>query len=68
MNVTATCNQCHEKIDLNKDNFTQLNFPLQKREIYFHFPSCLIESMFKIPSQHAPAPSHAPRPRAGRKS
>jgi hypothetical protein len=70
MIVTATCHYCKEKIDLNKDNFTQLNFPLQKREIYFHFPLCLVNSMFpnplESPCQHAPAPSHAPRPRARR--
>jgi len=71
MNATAICYYCEEKIDLNKDNFTQLNFPLQKRKVYLHFPSCLMDSMFPNPikssSQHAPAPSHAPRPRARRK-
>jgi len=66
MNVTATCRHCNEKIDLNKDNFTQLNFPLQKRELYFHFPDCLMDSIFKTSSQHAQAPSLEPRPRARR--
>ena len=72
MIVTATCRHCKEKIDLNQDPFVDLHFPLQKRSGYFHFPSCFFaelayhQEQLSLSSQHAPAPSHAPRPRAHR--